>query len=452
MQKRREAGVQRWIFSNHQFTINNSQFIYSTKLRFVLRVSPFTIDMNNHLLSIYQAALNAVNGRQAVVNYLRDHPVPTPLAVVAIGKAAPAMTLGAFDILGTQITSGLLITKKGHADKALFSDYPMTCLEAAHPIPDASSLVAGQALLNFINQLPPRGPLLCLISGGTSALVDVLAPEISLADLQRVNQWLLGAGLDIHAINAIRKNLSTIKGGRLAGYLTEHPIVNLLISDVPGDDLSSIGSGLLTWHEAIGAPTTLPQWLAELLTHATPFAPASDFQQIKQVIIANAALARQAARHQAEQLGYQVFQEDELIVGEAQIAGQRLAHHLSTAQPGIHIWSSETTVTLPEKPGEGGRCQSLALAMAEQIKGQENLWFLAAGTDGNDGPGEMAGALVDGSTIKRGQQLGLQAQTCLKHADAGRFLAASGDLIKTGPTGTNVMDILIGLKTKKPTL
>jgi hydroxypyruvate reductase len=400
----------------------------------------------NHLLTIYQAALHAVNGRQAIADYLRHHSLPTPLAVIAIGKAAPAMTLGAFDILSTQITSALLITKKGHLDKSWFFDYPMTCLEAAHPIPDASSLAAGNALLNFINQLPPRYPLLCLISGGTSALVEVLAPGIKLSDLQRINQWLLATGLDIHAINAIRKKLSTIKGGRLAGYLSQHPIINLLISDVPGDDLSNIGSGLLTWHETIELPKNLPQWIAELLTQAAPFAQASDFQQIKQVIIANAAAARQAASRQAKQLGYWVHQQNEFIVGEAQIAGQRLAHYLSIAQAGIHIWSSETTVQLPKNPGNGGRCQSLALAMAEQIKGQKNLWFLAAGTDGNDGPGKMAGALVDGMTIKRGQQRGFNAQDCLRQADAGRFLAASGDLIETGPTGTNVMDILIGLK------
>lgn len=408
---------------------------------------PINNSFRNHLLTIYQAALHAVNGQQAVAHYLRYHSLPIPLAVIAIGKAAPAMTLGAFDILGAQITSALLITKKGHLDKSLFSHYPITCLEATHPIPDASSLAAGKALLNFINQLPPRYPLLFLISGGTSALVDVLAPGITLSDLQRVNQWLLAAGLDIHAINAIRKNLSTIKGGRLASYLSGHPTTNLLISDVPGDDLSSIGSGLLTWHEVIELPKMLPQWLSDLLTQVTPFAQASDFQQIKQVIIANAAIARQAASHQAKQLGYQVHQPDDLIVGEAQMAGQHLAHYLSTAQAGIYIWSSETTVQLPEKPGYGGRCQSLALAMAVQIRAQENLWFLAAGTDGNDGPGEVAGALVDGTTIERGQQQGLNAQDCLKQADAGSFLAASQDLIKTGPTGTNVMDILIGLKT-----
>ncbi|MEN8218985.1 MAG: DUF4147 domain-containing protein [Pseudomonadota bacterium] len=369
-----------------------------------------------HLVHIYNNILNAVNGRKTVAAYLRQYPYTAPLALIAIGKAATQMTAGAFDVLGSHISHALLITKYGHLDKPLVQGYPITCLEAAHPVPDASSLAAGQALLDFIENLPPNYPVLFLISGGASALVEVLTLGVSLADLQQVNRWLLASGLDIHAMNKIRKSLSAIKGGRLATYLQGHRVLNLLISDVPGDDLQAIGSGLLT--------------------------PPASFTNIKQHIIARPATARLAARS----LSYAIFNHDTLIVGEAEQAGRTLAQQLCACSPGIYIWSSETTVHLPENPGQGGRCQSLALAAACEWAGRDDVFLLAAGTDGNDGPGDVAGALVDGGTLARGSREGLEAQLCLERADAGRFLAASGDLIYTGPTGTNVMDVLIGFR------
>ena len=410
--------------------------------------------MHENLLSIYKNALSAVNGRKTVAAYLAKHSYPTPLALIAVGKAATDMAAGAFDILGSQITQALLITKLGHLDKQRLQNYPILCLEAAHPVPDESSLAAGQALLDFIENLPPHYPVLFLISGGASALVEVLVSGVSLADLQRVNRWLLASGLDIHAMNQIRKSISAIKGGRLATYLKKHPVLNLLISDVPGDDLQAIGSGLLTQHKIPNplnplfknGKNSLPDWLQSLTTkaHDCP----SCFSNIEQHIIAHPAIARQGACEAAKPLGYAIFNHDTLIVGEAEEAGRILAQQLCTGNPGIFIWSSETTVHLPENPGQGGRCQSLALAAACEIAGRKDVFLLAAGTDGNDGPGEMAGALVDGETLKRGKRKGFNAAHCLEQADAGRFLAATGDLIETGPTGTNVMDILIGLKTK----
>lgn len=356
------------------------------------------------------------------------------------------MAVGAFDVLGTAISRALLVTKVGHLDRQLIQNYPIICLEAAHPIPDASSLAAGQALLDFINQLPPRFPILFLISGGTSALVEVLAPGITLSDLQQINQWLLGSGLDIQSINKIRKSLSAIKGGRLATYLTGHPVLNLLISDVPGDDLPVIGSGLLTPHEKQSLPTSLPNWLYRLTTQAGPLVQPHHFENITQELVATPTLARQGASEAAQPLNYPIFNHDEFIAGEASKVGRILAQQLSTSAPSIHIWSSETTVHLPPQPGQGGRCQSLALAAAIELAEQNDIYLLAAGTDGNDGPGSAAGALIDGGTILRGSQAKLNSVNCLEQADAGRFLTASGDLIYTGPTGTNVMDIIIGWK------
>ncbi|NJO15418.1 MAG: DUF4147 domain-containing protein [Thioploca sp.] len=397
-------------------------------------------------LAIYHQALARVNGRQCVATFLRQYSYKTPVALIALGKAATQMAVGAFDVLGTAISHALLITKVGHLDRPLIQDYPITCLEAAHPIPDESSLAAGQVLLDFINQLPPGFPILLLISGGTSTVVEVLAPSITLSDLQKVNQWLLGSGLDIHSINKIRKSLSAIKGGRLATYLLGHPVLNLLISDVPGNDLSAIGSGLLTYHEKQPLPAFLPDWLYRLTTQVSPLASFHHFEQIIQYLVATPALARQGASEIAQWLNYPIFNHDEFIAGEASIAGRILAQQLSISVPSIHIWSSETTVHLPPQPGQGGRCQSLALAAAIELAEQNDIYLLAAGTDGNDGPGQVAGALIDSRTISRGSQAGLNAASCLAQADAGRFLAVSGDLIYTGPTGTNVMDIIIGWK------
>jgi hydroxypyruvate reductase len=400
------------------------------------------------VMSIYHQALTQVNGRRCVSTFLHQHPPPTPVALIALGKAATHMTIGAFEVLGTAISPAFLVTKTGHLEQQLIQNYPITCLEAAHPIPDASSLAAGQALLKFIKQLPPGLPILFLISGGTSAIVEVLAPGITLDDLQRINQWLLSSGVDIHTINKIRKSLSAIKGGRLATYLIGHPILSLLISDVPSDDLLVIGSGLLTPHKNQQLPATFPNWLYTLTNQAYPLASPSHFEQITQYLVATPTLARQGASEAAQQLNYPVFNHEEFIAGEANSTGRTLAQQLSNSPAGIHIWSSETTVYLPPQPGQGGRCQSLALAAAIQLAERNDIYLLVAGTDGNDGPGAAAGALIDGGTLQRGSQAGLKAAACLAQADAGRFLTASGDLIYTGPTGTNVMDIILGVVLK----
>ena len=405
-------------------------------------------DFREHLLSMYTTALRAVNGQQRVAHYLREQAYkPTAVAVIALGKAAEAMTKGAFEVLESAINRALIITKHGHLNSQQWQAYPVTCVEASHPVPDKSSLLAGQLLLDFIADLPVNCPVLCLISGGTSALVEVLAPNITLTDLQQVNQWLLANGVDIHTINQIRKRLSAIKGGRLATYLQGHPVLNLLISDVPNDDLKVIGSGLLTAHEDnVSANIALPDWLKILMKQALPLAEPHYFSTITQDLLATPATARHAAEKSALQLGYRVRNHETLLIGDALYVGHTLAQRLSTATSEVSIWSSETTVNLPAQPGQGGRCQSLALATAFELAKHTGIYLLAAGTDGYDGSGEVAGALIDGGTLTRGQQAGLNARQCLDTADAGRFLAASGDLVYTGPTNTNVMDIIIGLK------
>lgn len=401
-----------------------------------------------NLLAIFYSALARVGGRACVKRYLEKHTPRGPAYLIAIGKAAAAMAQGAFDTLGAQIRDGLVITKHGHAESL-----PWPCLTAGHPFPDEASLRAGDELLRFAERIPAGGKVLVLLSGGASALVERLPDGISLAQLQALNDWLLGAGLDIHACNYVRKRISLIKGGRLAQRLAPRQMLCLIISDVPGDDPATVGSGPLVPDASGGVePAPLlkaPGFVRELLARAPalPAAADSGFKHIETVIVANLDDAKRAAADAARARGYNALLDTEFVSGDALLAGARLAQRLLDAAAGsVHIWGGETQVTLPQNPGRGGRNQSLALAAALALRDRGRVLFLAAGTDGTDGPGEDAGALIDGSTVARGEQHGLNAELALAQADAGSFLQASGDLLRTGPTGTNVMDLMLGLR------
>lgn len=399
-------------------------------------------------LAIAQAALAAVHGRTVVSKALRDRAVTAPVHLIAVGKAAAAMSQGALDAWGDAIVRGLLITKSGHGAYSLAQRSHFVCMEAAHPLPDASSIAAGAALLDFIDNTPSDAQLLFLISGGASSLVEVLAPGVSLEDLQRANAWLLGSGLPIAAINGVRKMLSTIKGGRLVRSLGGRTTLVMLISDVQHDDPALIGSGLLS--VGVDAPfidtLALPPWLMDLCRR-TPRVDTNADAQVETRVVACLADAQRAAVQHAQILGYPCHLYTEFLADDAAHTGQVLARSLLAAAAGVHIWGGETTVVLPTCPGRGGRNQTLALAAALALQEREDCVLLALASDGSDGPGEDAGALVDGVSVARGVLAGCDAQQCLRDADAGTFLEASGDLVHTGPTGTNVMDILIGIKT-----
>lgn len=400
--------------------------------------------MREHLLQIYRAALVAANGRTCVGDYLRRHPRAGPQAVLAVGKAAWHMAAGAFD--ASRVSRTLIVTKYGHTFPELLpADAESTALESGHPLPDAASLEAGRRALDFLHGLPPGEPLLMLLSGGASALLERLAPGVTLADLERANAWLLGSGLDIHAVNAVRKSLSALKGGRLAAHVQGREVRMLMISDVPGDDPRSIGSGPFILHHESALPANLPAWLRQLTQRALPLPASGAFARIRREIVASSDLALRAARQKAEALGYQAHLHEVQLHGDALEKGRDLARYLKFERPGhIHLWGGETVVRLPPASGRGGRCQSLALAAAMELTGTRGIRLLAAGSDGSDGPGADAGALVDGATVARGEAAGRDALRDLTCADAGSFLAASGDLLRTGPTGTNVMDICVG--------
>lgn len=366
------------------------------------------------LLELYASGLVAVNGANAVYRALLARGERTPCHVVAIGKAADAMLEGARHYLGDSLHSGLLVTKHGHVGPATRALAAVQVLEAAHPVPDASSLVAGQRLLRYLQALPPGEPLLFLISGGASSLVEVLAEGWVLEGLQALTEEMLANGSDIATINATRCSLSQIKGGKLWQYIGDNPVTCLLVSDVPDDDPAVIGSGLLF--------------------------PARDQNFDWQVVANNAQMLAAMAEARACTLM------PDFLTGDAIAAAQSCVAYLRGSEPGIYLWGAETTVQLPSNPGCGGRNQHFALAAALQLQPDDRIVLLAAGTDGTDGASDDAGALVDGTTLERGRSENLDPAVCLATADAGTFLEASGDLVHTGPTGTNVMDVVIGLK------
>lgn len=402
------------------------------------------IDRRRLLLDLYRAALEAVGGRAAVAGFLRGRDRP-PRRIVAIGKAAREMTLGALDLIDPAAPP-LVITPHGHRNLALAG----RCLqiEAGHPLPDAESLRAGEELIRYIDDAAPHEPLLFLISGGASALVERLPDGIPLETLRAAHQWLLGSGLGIEAMNRLRKRLSCIKSGRLARRLRGRPALALLISDVPGDDPAVIGSGLLAPdRDDSPLPEGLPEWFQPLLHKAPPAPPPDDpcFAAVETHLIASQRGARSAAVAAARAAGLAIHDHGELL-GESGAAARQVAEALRDGAEGVHLWGGEAALRLPPLSGRGGRCQHLALQLAIAIQGRDDLLLLAAGSDGNDGGGDDAGALVDGGSLERGEAEGWDAVESLRRADSGSFLEASGDLLHTGPTGTNVMDLVLALK------
>ncbi len=330
------------------------------------------------------------------------------------------MALGAHDALRSSLQRVLLITKDGHVSPQARSLPGVEVYESAHPVPDARSLAAGARLLGWLDELPPEAEPLFLVSGGASSLVEVLEPGVTFADLERLNSQGLAAGLSIGELNARRIRVSRLKGGRLAARLGRRQAVALFISDVPGDDPRVIGSGLL--------------------------GPAPHYDDgIERLIVASIEHALDAIRAVAIRQGLKLSQPAARFAGDAVRLATRFAHELHLNQAQVCVWGGESTVQLPRDPGCGGRNQHLALAAAKLIAGQPDLALLAAGTDGTDGPTEDAGAIVDGETLARISLAGLDADRCLAAADSNAALAGSGDLLHTGPTGTNVGDLVIGL-------
>ena len=371
------------------------------------------------LIELFLAGVARVEGRRCVREALQGT-APARVWAVAIGKAAAAMALGAREALGPALERLLVIAPAGQGAAALGAEPRTEVLESAHPIPDERSLHAGARLLQWLQELPAEAAPLFLVSGGASALVEVPAPGVTLAQIVRVARHGMAAGLDIGALNAERARCSQIKGGRLAGRLAGRSGRVLFISDVPGDDPALIGSGLL------GS------------------APGGD--ALRREVIASIDTAMDGAAEAARARGLTVRRAGARFSGEVPRLATQFTHELALGTAQVYIWGGESTLRLPAAPGRGGRNQHLALAAARLIAGYGDLALLAAGTDGIDGPTEDAGAVVDGETCGRIAVLGFDADDSLRRADSGRALADAGALLRTGPTGTNVADLVIGLK------
>ncbi|WP_170753252.1 DUF4147 domain-containing protein [Ruegeria lacuscaerulensis] len=359
-------------------------------------------------IRIWQAGVDAVGGHAATQTALGD--IPAPDQILAVGKPAAAMALAALEHFGPVPT--LVVTKDDHGRG--LPDH-VTVIEASHPVPDARSLDGGRALRQTVEGMGASSHLLLLVSGGASSLAEDLVPGQTLDDLERLNKRLLSQGLDITAMNVERRKISRIKGAGLLSHFKGRKATVLAISDVPGDDLSVIGSG-------IGA---LPD--------------TRDFEASAQIVASNAH-ARAAAVRQAEIEGAAVFADEEALHDDFLAVAATLGPRLRDMPKGVMIFGGEPTVVLPDDPGRGGRNQALALALAKEIAGVEGLTVVVGGTDGTDGPTQAAGGIVDGTTWADG------AEQALQTADSGSYLEHADALLVTGPTGTNVMDLLVAIR------
>ena len=403
-------------------------------------------EIRSKLLDCYHAGIARVRGDKAVHSYLGRHSLQQPVHLVAIGKAASAMTSGAIAIEDRHIKDGLLITKHGHLVPELLADSRLQCIESDHPIPDQQTIEAGKHLLAYLHKhAKPGEHFLFLLSGGASSLVELLPTGMSLEDLRELNKELLATGLEIEQMNRVRCALSQIKAGRLVQFLNACPALGLLISDVPGDDPAVIGSGLLTQsQQRLVHADYSAKILALLDRYCVPMKLASeDFATVRTEIVACLDHAKQAVAEKAQALGFQVQIIPQFLSGDIEQVAKAIVAKVKETPKVLLIYGGETQVHLPENPGLGGRNQHLALSVAIKLHGSCGIYLLAGGTDGTDGLSTAAGGLVDSNTIKQGESLGLDAREFLRKADSGNFLDATKNLLVTGPTGTNVMDLVL---------
>jgi len=403
------------------------------------------------VLRVLASAFNAVEAGAAVKKYLCENPLPVAQRtfVFGLGKAACAMTSALAD--ETSLTNSLIITK--HATP--LNVEPVTVILGDHPVPGSASLAAGTAALKFVSQLTPDDLLVCLISGGGSALMT--APRIPLADLQLLTSELLACGARIDEINILRRHLDQLKGGGLARSAGGARIVSLLLSDVVNDSMEAIASGptvpdpttcadALAVIEKYGLKNKIPASIVPSLTETLkPNDPV--FERVQNTIVASNEIALRAAQFQAQKEAFETLIYRTGLQGEASVVGREIAMQLkeliqTKQRPFCLLAGGETTVTLKGN-GKGGRNQELALAAVDVMSGLKDVMLISLATDGEDGPTDAAGAVATGESAQRAGMLGLTAPAHLSRNDAYSYFASLGDLIRTGASGTNVNDLVI---------
>ncbi len=423
-----------------------------------------------HLEALFREALVAVDASAAVQRAVVRHGDELSIAgapldprahlvVLAVGKAAAGMAAALERLAGERIDAGLAVTKDGHGAPL----GRIALREAAHPVPDARSRCAAREAIRLLQTAQREDVLVVLLSGGASSLLSDPAPGLTLADVAGTTTALLAAGVDIEGLNAVRKHLSGVAGGRLARRAACGRIEVLAISDVPGDRLDVIGSGPLepdptTYADALvvldeaGLRDRVPAAVRAHLeagargeVEETPKPGDPDLARVRTTVLASNRSALEAVRAAVEREGRRAVVLEGGLRGEAREAGRRLAAlagSLAGSRPVCLVAGGETTVHV-RGGGRGGRSQELALAAALELEGRGGAAILAAGTDGTDGPTDAAGAYADGETVARGRARGVDAQAALADNDAYTFFAAEGGLFRTGPTGTNVMDLAL---------
>ncbi len=434
-------------------------------------------EMRADALEIFKASIAAVNPQNAVLNALSlegsllrvadatfDLSLFKKIVVVGGGKASAAMAVAVEEILAERISDGLVVVKYGHTADL----QRVRTVEAAHPLPDDAGLKGTAEITSMLKGLGAEDLVISLISGGGSALLPQPVEGLSLDDKQRVTQVLLGCGATIHEINSIRKHLSSTKGGGMAASAYPATVINLMLSDVVGDDMDVIASGPFvpdssSYSDALGIidgygvgdrmPVAVMDYLRGKAASGDGHDNGDIFAKVVNLIVGSNIIACQAAQNKARELGYGSLILSSMIEGDTTeiarahcaIAREVVRSANPIESPACIISGGETTVVIKGK-GLGGRNQEYALVCGQYLDGSEdNIVMLSGGTDGTDGPTDAAGGLADPYSAQRGRDQGMELGVYLADNDAYHYLEAAGDLIKTGPTLTNVMDIRLAL-------
>lgn len=425
--------------------------------------------------SIFDAAWQAADPFEAVLRHLRvegDFLLVgnrryrlfdvNRIYVVGAGKASALMAKAVEHLLPEWIQAGLINVKYGHTTEL----QRVELNECGHPVPDANGVRGAERIARLASQAGEKDLVICLISGGASALLPLPASPVTLGQKQETTRLLLSSGANIHEINAVRKHLSRIKGGQLARLAYPATVIGLLLSDVIGDDLDVIGSGPTAPDPATfqtakfileknriwdRVPASVRERIEQGVRGQIPETPKSGdaaFARSQNVVVGSNKLAVEAAAACAKEMGFNTMILSTFVEGEtrevarvhAAIAKEIRHSGRPLAPPACIITGGETTVTV-RGDGLGGRNQEFALAAALDIAGLEGVLILSGGTDGTDGPTDAAGALANGLTLARGEQMGLSGRHALANNDSYPYFQALGDLLFTGPTNTNVMDV-----------
>lgn len=429
------------------------------------------------MMTVLAAALQAVDPAQAVRNCVRregarltvgdasyDLESYRRILVVGAGKASGPMAQALEEILGDRLEGGVVNVKEGYA----VPTQRVELVEAAHPVPDENGLLGTERILRLASEAGGEDLVFCLISGGGSALMELPTEGITLDDLQQLTDLLLRSGATINEVNTIRKHISQVKGGGLARAAAPATLIALILSDVVGNPLDFIASGptvpdTTTFQDAWGLlakfglqdaiPGSVRAQLTTGLEEAIPETPKQGdpiFARAASVLVGSNEIAARAAMDAATKLGYNTVLVTTWVEGEARevakvmagVAKGLIRHHSPLSPPACLIFGGETTVTVRGE-GKGGRNQEMALAASLALEGWEDVAVMAVGTDGTDGPTDAAGGIADGAVIERARTLGLDPLAYLSRNDSYHFLQQTDALLVTGPTNTNVNDLIL---------